>query len=181
MNQQELRETLTKTIEALKSGQAPREVEFRTRTELKEGVRCEAKIRNFPPVVMDEPPELGGQNTAPNPVEIVLAALGCCQEIMYAAYASMLGIELNSVRVNIRGELDLNGLFALDEDTPAGFLEINYETDLDSPASDEELAKLAELVETHCPVYDTLARPISVKGTVSVQGRMLDVSHNLAA
>ena len=61
-----------------------------------EGLRSETKIRQFS-LTVDEPPNLGGTDTGPNPVELVLAALATCQEITYRAYATALGIPLESV------------------------------------------------------------------------------------
>src|SRR5580658_7522060 len=77
-----------------------------------EGLRSEAKIRQFS-LTVDEPTSLGGTDTGPNPVELVLAALATCQEITYRAYATALGIPLESVSVKLEGALDLRGFFAV--------------------------------------------------------------------
>ena len=60
-----------------------------------EGLRSETKIRQFS-LTVDEPPALGGTDAGPNPVELVLAALATCQEITYRAYATALGIPLET-------------------------------------------------------------------------------------
>jgi Predicted redox protein, regulator of disulfide bond formation len=70
-----------------------------------DGLRSETKIRQFS-LTIDEPPNLGGTDTGPNPVELVLAALATCQEITYRAYATALGIPLESVSVKLEGALD---------------------------------------------------------------------------
>ena len=88
-----------------------------------EGLRSETKIRQFS-VTVDEPPTLGGTDTGPNPVELVLAALATCQEITYRAYATALGIPLESVSVKLDGALDLRGFFAVKDDVRAGFTEV---------------------------------------------------------
>ena len=54
--------------------------------------RSEAQVRDFAPLPSDEPAALGGGDTAPNPVEQVLAALGNCLAVGYAANASVEGI-----------------------------------------------------------------------------------------
>ncbi len=149
------------------------EAAFTVQTELTSGVACKARIREFAPLVIDEPPGLGGQDSGPNPVELVLAALGTCQEIMYAAFAAVMDIQLDKVEVNVKGYLDLKGLLALDETTPAGFTEIKFDTRIESPEDREKIRVLVNLVEKHCPVLDTLNRPVSVTGKIRHNGDKL--------
>jgi len=125
-------------------------------------------IRGFT-VPIDEPRELGGNDTAPNPVELLLAALGGCQEIVYRAFAAVLGIEIERIEVHAKGHLDLHGFLGLSENVPPGFNAISFTTRIVSPASSESIKQLAALVEKHCPVQDTLARPIPVSGKVELQ------------
>lgn len=106
-------------------------------------------------------------------MELLLVALGSCQEIMYAAMAAMMGIKLNEVKVNLKGSLDLKGLFGMDPAIPAGYQKITFETFLSSSAPEEDLRKLIEAVERHCPVLDTLVRPIEVTGKVTINGALV--------
>ena len=126
-----------------------------------EGLRSETKIRQFN-VTVDEPPNLGGTDTGPNPVEFVLAALATCQEITYRAYATTLGIPLESVSVTLEGSLDLRGFFAVKDGVRAGFNDVRGVVNLKSSAPDAELAKLKDVVDAHCPVLDILRAPVPV-------------------
>lgn len=173
MSQAALKEALSKTVAGIQQNPIMSRVVFEAETALVEGVRCTAKVRNFAPIVVDEPPELGGQDKGANPVELVLVALGSCQEIMYAAMASMMGIKLDEVKVNLKGSLDLKGLFGMDPTIPPGYQKITYETILTSSAPEEDLRKLIDAVETHCPVMDTLVRPIEVTGKVTINGALM--------
>lgn len=168
---EQIKQTLLATIEGLKQNPAACKVVFRATTELGDGLQCKGTIRDFPAMTIDEPPELGGKDSGPNPVEIVLVALGTCQEIVYRAYASVMGIKLDSVKVDVRGYLDLRGLFAMEEGVPAGYQKIVFETQIQSSASDEELQKLAQIVEAHCPVLNTLEAPVEVKGNLVINGK----------
>lgn len=170
MSQETVKKALQQTIEAITKNPKCAKTVFRASTELVEDVRCSISVREFAPMKVDEPAELGGTNQAMNPVELVLGALGTCQEIMYAAYAAVMGIRLESVKVDVKGFLDLKGLFAMDETVPAGFTKICFETTLNSPADRQSLEKLVAVVESHCPVLDTLKRPVEVTGTVSING-----------
>jgi uncharacterized OsmC-like protein len=125
-------------------------------------------IRGFT-VPIDEPRELGGNDTAPNPVELILTALGGCQEIVYRAFAAMLGIEIERIEVHAKGYLDLHGFLGLDAKVPPGFSNISFTTRIVSPASEEAISQLATLVEKHCPVQDTLVRAIPVSGKIELQ------------
>lgn len=173
MSQASVKEALMNTIGGIQERPGTSNVVFRAETELVEDVRCTARVRDFSPITVDEPPELGGQDSAANPVELVLVALGTCQEIMYSAYAAVMDIQLDSVKVNVRGYLDLKGLFGLDPSIPPGYKRITFDTEIESPAGDESLRKLVETVEGHCPVLDILSRPQSVSGTAKVHGREL--------
>ncbi|MEW6644881.1 MAG: OsmC family protein [Pseudomonadota bacterium] len=130
------------------------------------GLDSTVSIRQFE-VGVDEPEGLGGADSAPNPVEYVLAALGSCQEITYRLYADALGIPLNGVSVRLTGTIDLRGFFNLDDGVRPGYQGIRAEVTLDSPASDAELARLKEVVDRHCPVLDILRNPTPV--TLSLQ------------
>ena len=173
MSQESVRAALIKTIDSIKANPASSNVVFRAETELVEDVRCVATVRDFSPMTVDEPPDLGGKDAAMNPVELVLVALGTCQEIMYAAYASVMGIKLDSVKVSVRGYLDLQGLFGMGDNVPPGYKRIKFETQIESPASDEDLLKLIETVENTCPVLDILCTAQQVTGTAMANGKKL--------
>ncbi len=162
----QLKNSLLETIEGIKRNPDAAKVMFRAKTKLIDGVRCHAKVRDFAALVVDEPPTLGGADQGMNPVELIAAALGTCQEIMYAAYASVMGIKLDSVAVDVKGFLDLRGLFGMDESVPAGYTNLHYVTKIESRESDAKIEQLVQVVESHCPVLDTLVRPVHVSGTV---------------
>jgi len=78
-------------------------------------------------IVADEPLELLGTNTAPNPQELLMAAVNACMMVGYVAGASLQGIKLDSVEIKTRGELDLRGFLGLSEDVPPGYEAIDYD------------------------------------------------------
>lgn len=174
MSQEALKAKLMSAIEAIQKNPQSSKVVFRADTQWNEDVRCTGKVRDFAPITVDEPPDLGGANAGPNPVEFVLVALGTCQEIMYSAYAAVMGIPLDSVSVTLRGYLDLKGLFGIDPHVPSGYTRIELDTVIDSPADPRKVQELVNMVQTHCPVLDTLIRPIEVTGgTVTHNGMAL--------
>jgi uncharacterized OsmC-like protein len=140
---------------------------FRAASRQTAGLRSEIHIRSFT-VSADEPPSLGGADTAPNPVELALAALAACQEITYRLYADYLGIPLDRVAVTLEGNLDLRGFFGVDSAVRPGFTAIRGTVTLDSPASAADIARLQAHVDAHCPVLDLLSNPTPITLDLSV-------------
>ncbi|QYJ17257.1 hypothetical protein Rxycam_03099 [Rubrobacter xylanophilus DSM 9941] len=145
---------------------------FTAGTRLVEGLRTEAEIRGFE-LTVDEPRELGGTNTGPNPVELVLAALGTCQEILYAVYAPRLGVELENVEVDVEGTLDPRGFLGVADEARPGFQSVRYRVRIQSPSAPEKVRELVRLVEEHCPVLDIISNPVETSGSAELNGSPL--------
>ena len=130
------------------------------------GFRSEAKVRDFEPSKSDEPEQLGGSNTGPNPVEQLLGALGNCLAVGYAANATISGIEIRDMTIEVEGKLDLHTFLGLKSEH-AGFSEIKVRVKLDSDADSAALQELHEKVIASSPVGHTLgcAIPLDIKIT----------------
>lgn len=139
---------------------------WRSNVEWKGGFRSEARSRDFAPVPSDEPVALGGDDTAPNPVEQLLGALGNCLVVGYAANATAAGIELKSLEIELEGDLDLHTFLGL-ADGHAGYESITARVVIESDASDEQIAQLHRKVVSTSPVGHTLQKaiPVSVELT----------------
>ena len=124
--------------------------------------RSEAQSRGLPPLPSDEPAGLGGGDTAPNPVEQVLAALGNCLAVGYAANASVAGIEIKSLTIELEGDIDMHTFLGL-RDGNAGYESIRAKVDLQSNATPEQLQELHAKVVGSSPVGHTLSRAVPVK------------------
>jgi uncharacterized OsmC-like protein len=157
-----LKEIIVETQANLRADAVNAKAVFSVDSQQVENLRSEARIRQFS-LTVDEPPSLGGSDAGPNPVELILAGLATCQEITYRAYATALGVPLDSVSVKLDGDLDLRGFFAVDERVRPGFTGVRGIVTLKSSASKEELAKLKAIVDAHCPVLDILRAPVPVE------------------
>ena len=140
-------------------------VQYRSQSALIEGLRCEVQTRNFK-LTVDERQMLGGNDAGPNPVELILSALGACQEITYRLYADLLGIPMDGITVEVTGDINLCGFFDVDETARSGYSNIAADVVIDSQASEEDLQRLKEAVDDHCPVLDILSNAIPVQITV---------------
>lgn len=148
--------------------QAPEKAQSQWRAETKwlGGFQSEAKIRNFT-LKMDEPTALGGTDTAPNMVEAVLGAYGCCLTTGYAMNALRRGIELEDVQVSLEGDIDLRGFFDLADTSTVspGYSGIRVKVQL-AVASETDSAAVEQLhqdVLRTSPVGAILGRPIPVQ------------------
>ena len=81
-------------------------------------------------------------------------------------------IQLDECKVDVTADLDLKGSMGMDDEVPPGLLAMDYHVQLKSPASDEELKKLVDMVERQCPLLDTLTRSIEVTGKVNINNRV---------
>lgn len=133
------------------------------------GFRSTASIRDFHDIASDEPVTLGGTDSAPNPVEQVLAALGNCLAVGYAANATAAGIEIHDLRIELEGDLDLHTFLGLNADGNAGYETIRVDVALDSDASPDQLQALHQQVVGTSPVGHTLTRAVAVDVNLAQQ------------
>ncbi len=126
------------------------------------GFRTTARSRDLAPIAFDEPPGLGGTNTAPNPVEQLLGALGSCLVIGYAANATVAGIELKDLRIELHGDLDLQTFLGLGEGN-AGFSSIGATVRIEADAEGEAIEALHRKVIATSPVGHCLSRSVPIE------------------
>jgi len=104
-------------------------------------------------------PASGGDGSSVCSGDMLLEALAACAGVTLRAVATSLGIAVRSGTVKVEGDLDFRGTLAVAKDAPVGFTAIRVVFDLDSDATDDELATLLRLTERYCVVLQTLARP----------------------
>ena len=116
----------------------------------------------------DEPHELCGTNTAPNPQELLLGALNACMTVGYVAGASLMGVELESLRIESEGNIDLRGFLGF-EQVPAGYDEIRYTIRLKGNGTPEQMKKIHEMVVATSPNRFNLSKPIKLVSNLVVE------------
>lgn len=128
------------------------------------GVKYE---RNFQ-IVADEPNELLGQNSAPNPQELLMAALNACLTVGYVVNAAAMGIKVHSLEIETDGELDLRGFLGLDESVNPGYDEVRYVVRLHADASRERLEELHQVVTKTSVNRANFSKAIRMVSTLEV-------------
>ena len=129
------------------------------------GFRNQIRIRDLPTGYADEPEMLGGTNTAPNPVEQLLGALGSCLAIGYTANASVRGIQIEDLRIELEGHIDLPVFLGLYEGH-AGYPDISVRVHLKADAPREALEELHQQVLRTSPVGQTIEKAIPLHTTL---------------
>jgi uncharacterized OsmC-like protein len=107
----------------------------------------------------DEPVIVAGQDSAPNSMEYVLPALGTCLTGTLVYHAAVRGIEIEAVESSYAGDMDLRGLFGLENDVPKGFNKVKVSMRVKSEASVDELTELA----MYSPVYEIISNSLPVE------------------
>ncbi|MGO2540493.1 MAG: OsmC family protein, partial [Specibacter sp.] len=82
---------------------------------------------------VDEPAALAGDDTAASPVEYALGAVISCQVVVYRLYAEQLGIQVDDITIHAEGDLDVRGLFGIDEAVRPGFSDIRLAVNITGP------------------------------------------------
>jgi uncharacterized OsmC-like protein len=101
-------------------------------------------------------PATGGDGTELCSGDMLLEALAACAGVTLRAVATALEIPVQGT-VHAEGDLDFRGTLGVGGDAPVGFGSIRVRFDLDADAEPERVAKLIELTERYCVVFQTLA------------------------
>ena len=120
-------------------------------------------------IVADEPFELLGGDSAPNPQELLMAAFNACITVGYVAGASLQGITLESLEIRTRGELDLRGFLGIDANIRPGYESIHYTVHIKGNGTPEQMRKIHELVIATSPNRFNLAQPIKLTANLVIE------------
>ena len=93
---------------------------------------------------------------------MLLEALVGCAGVTLRAVATALNIPLRGATIPAEGDLDFRGTLGVSKDVSVGFRQIRLNFDLDTDASDEQIATLLRLTERYCVVYQTLSHPAPI-------------------
>jgi uncharacterized OsmC-like protein len=112
-------------------------------------------------------PATGGDGTLACSGDMLLEALVACAGVTLRAVATSLGLIVRGGRVRAEGDLDFRGTLAVAKDAPVGFHAIRLSFDLDTDASEDQLATLKKLTERYCVVFQSLRTPPEFAVTLS--------------
>ncbi|MEM7322408.1 MAG: OsmC family protein [Actinomycetota bacterium] len=114
----------------------------------------------------DEPVELGGDNTGPNPYDLLLGSLAACTSITLSMYTKRKGIEMTSLSV----EYSYQKIHADDceqcEDEHTGMIDhVTSRIFIDGNFDEATRNRLIDIAQ-RCPVHKTLEKGIVFDETI---------------
>src|SRR2546428_4748722 len=158
--------------QTLKDIQAPLKQQYRERPEtalvtlkasgvLGEGLTCRVETGKAL-VEAGLHPATGGNGLSACSGDMLLESLVACAGVTLRAVATALNIPLRDATIRAEGDLDFRGTLAVSKEVPVGFQQVRLHFDLNTDATEEQLATLLRLTERYCVVYQTLARPLKI-------------------
>ena len=166
---------MTQTVDAIQGTPTLGKFEFRAsnqwvsgganRSSIKDfyGAGSEDESRSEPFTFTNgEPPILLGNNEGANPVEFLLHALAGCVTTTIVLHATARGIQIHKLSTRLVGNIDVQGLLALDDSVPVGYESIKIKIEIEADCSDEEIDDLIYFAEAHSPVCNTVCKPVPV-------------------
>ena len=109
-------------------------------------------------------PATGGTGLLACSGDMLLEALVACAGVTLRAVATSLGLDVSGT-VHAEGDLDFRGTLGVgkDEGVPVGFTAIRLRFELEHDEDEAAIAKLLELTERYCVVFQTLAGGVPVE------------------
>jgi uncharacterized OsmC-like protein len=108
----------------------------------------------------------GGDGSEACSGDLLLESLVACAGVTFNVVATAMGIGFRSAQVIVEGEGDFRGTLGLAKDVPVGITEIRMRFDVDTDATDEQLATLLRLTERYCVILQTLKAPPQLSASV---------------
>jgi uncharacterized OsmC-like protein len=171
-------DALDDVVAAIQTDPSQALVRFSVSTEWNGQTRSRTRVRGFEiagqhvprdfEIAADEPLELLGTNAAPNPQELLMAAVNACMTVGYVAGASLHGVRLSKLEIETTGQLDLRGFLGLDDAVPPGYEHVDYTVRIAGDGTPEQFEAIHQAVMKTSPNYFNLARPIRMNGTLEV-------------
>lgn len=122
-------------------------------------------IRALEPHIVDEPPALLGEDTAPNPTEALLAALGTCVAVGVQANAVAKGWVIQSIAVELEGDINITSVWGTGDTSPkpVGLTDVRIKVQLEAEgATEAEKAELIAHAAAWSPVLNTIKNPVDI-------------------
>jgi|SRR5690349_6136407 uncharacterized OsmC-like protein len=158
MNAEELRALQKPLKDKYRSSPDAAHITLHAQGRIGEGLTCKVETGKAL-VAAGLHPATGGSGTSACSGDMLLEALVACAGVTLNSVATALGISLRDATIHAEGDLDFRGTLGVDKSVPVGFRALRLMFDLDTDATPDQIAKLLELTERYCVIYQTLRNP----------------------
>jgi uncharacterized OsmC-like protein len=165
-------------IEAIAENLELGQTNWRVSSEWRGGTRSDARVTQYQiggeriekdfTIQVDEPFELCGSNQFPNPQEYLLAALNACMMVGYAALCALEGIELDELRIETEGDIDLRGFLGIDGSVRPGYDQLRQTVVLRGDGTPEQFERIHSIVLRSSPNYFNVSTAVPVRARLVV-------------
>ena len=166
-------EALLGTIEAITQDTAKAMTHWEVTSHWRGGTRSDSRVRRCViggeeiakdfTIKVDEPLQLCGTNQYANPQEHLLAALNACMIVGYSAACAHQGIEIEELRIETEGDIDLRGFLGLDSTVKPGYDQLRYTVYIKGSGTPEQFENIHRTVMATSPNYFNLASAVPLK------------------
>ncbi len=140
---------------------------FSTKTHWKGGAQTETTARGRT-IAADEPEAFGGQDSAADPVELLLAALASCVSIGLVTQAAKRGVDFDDFEIEVTGDLDLRGYLGLDESVRPGYTNVQYVVRVKSDAPQDVIEEILRTAERTSPMFDNIRNGVPISSRLEM-------------
>ena len=120
-------------------------------------------------VNIDEPLDQGGDETAPDPEEMLLVALAACIEMDWIIYSSAFNLDIREAVVQVEGTLDERYMISGGNNVPARLKTVKIISRVVTNASREKVERTYKKVQQSCPVNGSLHPDIKKEYSLEIQ------------
>jgi len=111
----------------------------------------------------DFPDQLSGEGRGPTVCESCMGSLAACLTQTIVAHATSRGIQIDSIDIDVEGDVDLSGFTGISNDVRPGAQQFRVNMNIKSNnASKEQINELYEIGKRFSPAFDTLTNGTSV-------------------
>jgi uncharacterized OsmC-like protein len=175
-------EEIGKFVDVIKANPEAAKVKFMADSEWLGGTKTEVTLTEFHvgggnaarqdrefKILIDEPAGLGGQDEAPNPVELLASALAGCLTAAIATNAAMFGTELEKIKTHIDVNFDMHGIFGLDRSISNGAMNLHYTVTLKGKGTKEAMERSKLTIDKKSAIKNTLQLPLTITTDIVIE------------
>jgi uncharacterized OsmC-like protein len=137
-----------------------------TTSDLTDPRHCSVAPTEFPELVIHSGLHraAGGAGDTPCSGDILASALAICEESTLRSVAANMGVELESVHVDVRIHWDFRGTMGVDRDVPVGAtgIEMRTQVKVKDGVDPERAKRLLASAERYCSTLQTLRHGVEV-------------------